>query len=138
MSKLENIKVSVISKEEGLNTIRKYSEYPNQLGIIVDQESIEKLSDTLQKTVLPETQQQVIDDIINKSAIKRKNTKTESSLDKIKEKINAVKKEKANIRKNDEIELDKKHKDQQKLSKNNKNKKENNKNLKIYFVMFFI
>lgn len=131
MSKLENIKVSVISKEEGLNTIRKYSEYPNQLGIIVDQESIEKLSDTLQKTVLPETQQQVIDDIINKSAIKRKNTKTESSLDKIKEKINAVKKEKANIRKNDEIKLDKKHKDQQKLSKNNKNKKENNKNLKI-------
>lgn len=131
MSKLENIKVSVISKEEGLNTIRKYSEYPNQLGIIVDQESIEKLSDTLQKTVLPEAQQQVIDDIINKNAIKRKNTKTESSLDKIKEKINAVKKEKANIRKNDEIKLDKKHKDQQKLSKNNKNKKENNKNLKI-------
>lgn len=131
MSKLENIKVSVISKEEGLNTIRKHSEYPNQLGIIVDQESIEKLSDTLQKTVLPEAQQQVIDDIINKNAIKRKNTKTESSLDKIKEKINAVKKEKANIRKNDEIKLDKKHKDQQKLSKNNKNKKENNKNLKI-------
>lgn len=128
MSKLENIKVSVISKEEGLNTIRKHSEYPNQLGIIVDQESIEKLSDTLQKTVLPEAQQQVIDDIINKNAIKRKNTKTESSLDKIKEKINAVKKEKANIRKNDEIKLDK---EQQKLNKNNKNKKENNKNLKI-------
>lgn len=128
MSKLENIKVSVISKEEGLNTIRKHSEYPNQLGIIVDQESIEKLSDTLQKTVLPEAQQQIIDDIINKNAIKRKNTKTESSLDKIKEKINAVKKEKANIRKNDEIKLDK---EQQKLNKNNKNKKENNKNLKI-------
>lgn len=136
MSKKQPIKVDIISREEGLVIIQNLAAAPNHLGVIIDQDGIREVNKLEQTNLTPEEQQNIIDLIAQNNTIKRPNTRAEKILDKIKNRINTIKRNKKQSL-NDQLEQKQIKINQDKNNKisESKKKKENknghNKNYKI-------